>query len=178
MPIHLRAPQYRPGGPDGRGWNRLSLNAHIGTPADQCALQPRDYPTLYESRTGRARWGGFGPCTSGGACATCPIYAAPPATLHAFTDRVLVRLRKRPAPDGLVVQAPPDEPHIMNRPEDGWGSRSNVWTWDALARLAGWQIGRRHRDEHSDGFWLVAETEPRHGVYGHPATKEAPDAQS
>ncbi|MFF0277499.1 hypothetical protein [Streptomyces sp. NPDC004330] len=141
MPIHLPAPTYQPGGPDGQGWNRISLGSLAG---DECALRPRDYTHLRESHadTRRARYGGYGPCVADGRCETCPILQATPLTLSCLDDTVLVRIH----PDG--------HPYLMNRPEDGWASMAKRWTWQDLARLSGWTIGRTHRDEHSRGFWI------------------------
>jgi hypothetical protein len=141
MPIHLPAPAHRNGGPDGQGWNRMSLGTLAG---DECALRPRDYSHLVESQdTRRARYGGYGPCISDGKCDGCPILQAAPQRLSSLDDRVLVRVHPV---DG--------RPYLMSRPEDGWASLAKRWTWQDLARLDGWEIGRRHRDEHSDGFWI------------------------
>ncbi|MGW5456616.1 hypothetical protein [Nocardia sp. NPDC003979] len=52
MTIYLRPPEPNPGGPDGQGWNRLSLNAHTSVPAPQCALRPRTYAALCDIRRG------------------------------------------------------------------------------------------------------------------------------
>lgn len=143
MPIHLTAPAYQNGGPDGKGWTRLAINSMAVGVDDECALRPRDYSHLVESQdTRRARWGGYGPCISDGGCETCPIFKAAPRTLTALTDRVLVRIGQGGAP------------YLMNRPEDGWASVARRWTWQDLARLDGWTIGRTYRDKHSDGFWL------------------------
>lgn len=145
MPIHLQAPAHRNGGPDGQGWNRISLGSLAG---DECALRPRDYSHLRESHadTRRARYGGYGSCIADGRCDGCPIFQAAPLTLTALTDRVLVRI------------GPGGSPYLMNRPEDGWASVARRWAWQDLARLSGWTVGRRHRDEHSDGFWLERAT--------------------
>lgn len=142
MPIYLKAPGHKPTGPDGQGWNRFSLGSLAD---DECALQPLDYTHLRESRdTRRAGYGGYGSCVRGGDCENCPIFHAKPKHLDAFDDRVLVRIHPH---DGHL--------HLMNRPEDGWASMSQRWTWFELARLEGWEIGRAHQDEHGDGFWLI-----------------------
>ena len=144
MPIHLKVPAHRPGGPDGQGWNRISLGSLAG---DQCALRPRDYSHLRESQdTRRARYGGYGPCVSDGDCSNCPILNLAPRHLDSLDDRVLVRIHS----DGHL--------YLMNRPDDGWTSSAKRWTWQDLARLEGWEIGRRHHDEHGDGFWLERAT--------------------
>lgn len=144
MPIYLKAPTPATGGPDGRGWTRLSIAAMGGLAADECALRPRDYSHLRESQdTSRARYGGYGPCIGSGDCERCPILQSAPRHLDSLDDRVLVRVHPS---DG--------RPYLMNRPEDGWASLGLRWTWQDLARLDGWEIGRRHRDEHGDGFWL------------------------
>ncbi|MFJ6559958.1 hypothetical protein ACIQMV_08755 [Streptomyces sp. NPDC091412] len=150
MPIYLKAPAYRNGGPDGRGWTRMAINSMAVGVNDECALRPHDYSHLRESHadTRRARWGGYGSCISGGHCESCPIFKAVPLTLTALTDRVLVR------------SGPGGSPYLMNRPEDGWASVARRWTWRDLARLNGWTVGRRHQDEHSDGFWLERAEDP------------------
>ncbi|MYY79814.1 MULTISPECIES: hypothetical protein [unclassified Streptomyces] len=143
MPIHLPAPEPVLGGPDGKGWTRLSIASMGGLAGDECALRPRDYSHLIEAQdTRRARYGGYGPCIGDGNCHSCPIANAAPKTLRAFDDRVLARIGR----DG--------QPYLMNRPEDGWASLAQRWTWADLARIEGWTFGPRHRDEHSDGFWL------------------------
>jgi hypothetical protein len=144
MPIHLEAPKGHAHGPDGKGWNRLSMGGHMGAPLAQCALRPTSYAALRESQdTRQARWGGFGACVSDGQCDTCPVFQTAPKELRALDDRVLVRIHPH---DGRL--------YLMNRPEDGWASGALRWTWAEVARLNGWEIGRRHHDEHSDGFWL------------------------
>ncbi len=77
-----------------------------------------------------------------------------PLKMRAFTPRVLVRLHERRTDAGLNTHVT-RTPHLMNRPDDGWGSRSEPTTWERLARLAGWTVDRAHHDTHSDGFWLV-----------------------
>ena len=155
MPIYLEPPAYKPGGPDGQGWNRLSLNAHMDGGLAQCALRPRSYGKLFESQdTRHARWTGFGVCVGEGQCGTCPVLAAEPTELRSFTREVLVRISDRGAP------------YVMNKPEQGWSSLAQKWTWDDIARLRGWELGRRHNDEYGEGFWLHAVGEPVNGIYG------------
>lgn len=151
MPIYLQAPTHKPGGPDGQGWNRISLGSLAD---DQCAPLPTDYTHLRESQdTRRARYGGYGPCTRAGACEQCPILQAPPQHLDALTDRILVRIH----PHDTKL-------YLMNRPEDGWASGAYRWTWSELSRLEGWEIGRPYRDEHGDGFWLTRPADAREDV--------------
>lgn len=156
MSICLRAPKYKAGGPDGKGWNRLSLNAHMGMPLDQCALRPRSYPMLAEAwrDTRLARWGNYGRCTNGGDCNSCPLLTSPPRrSLNAFGDSVLVRVKLTRVGEMFTAEVV-TEPWVMNRPEGGWGSYGKPWTWEELMNIKGWRIGRPYRDEHSDGFWL------------------------
>lgn len=158
MTILLEAPRHRPGGPDGRGWNRLSLNAHVGGSADQCALRPRSAGTLRESwNTPIARWGGFGRCDGAGACGACPRLEAlehEPKWLPANTDRVLVRLREAEGDFGWLG-APAPTPYVVDDPEAGWASPRYRWSWENLVRLRGWNLGPRYNDAHGEGFWLV-----------------------
>lgn len=142
MPIFLRAPAHNPAGPDGQGWNRLSIWSPAG---DECALRPHSYAALIESQdTRHARYGGFGACIRQGQCDGCPIRTRPVRELHAFTDRVLARISPS---DG--------HPWLMNHPDKGWASFGYRWTWEDVARVPGWTIGDRHVDQHGDGFWLV-----------------------
>lgn len=147
MPIHLTPP--RPTRPyDGKGWNRLSLNGHIGTPLSQCALQPTSPATWMESLdTRRAQWGLFRPCVRNGACETCPVLAAPPIPIRVPEDRLLARLGH---PDGHV--------YVVGDPERGWASGAMRFTWTELSRLSGWDFGGLHADEHGEGFWLRRAT--------------------
>jgi hypothetical protein len=146
MPIFLRAPEYKPGGPDSKGWNRLSLGAHYGQPSGQCALLPRSYGTLFESGdTRRAQWGSFGPCTRNGDCNACPVLRAllhDPTSIDTVEDRVAVRVIENGTPIPLV--------YVMG----------NQWTWAELTRLRGWRLGRRFRDEEGEGFWLIKVPTP------------------
>ncbi|MEV4116171.1 hypothetical protein [Nonomuraea sp. NPDC049695] len=58
-----------------------------------------------------------------------------------------------------------DVPHVMDHAETGWASPSQRWSWTDIARLEKWRLGRPHRDEHSDGFWLHA-THATDSFYG------------
>ncbi|MFF4179677.1 hypothetical protein [Streptomyces sp. NPDC001750] len=162
MPIYLREPEAAPGGPDGKGWNRLSLSAHFGTGGGQCALRPRSWGALVEAQdTRRARWGGHGPCIRSGQCDDCPVLEA----LHTRctvipvnAPRVLVRIEPvftpglaftGPAGYRLWVTTGPDERDYRNR---------QPWTWDHAVRVPGWDLGPAHFDEHGDGFWLERTT--------------------
>ncbi|WP_406178056.1 hypothetical protein [Streptomyces canus] len=163
MPIYLRAPEAPAGGPDGKGWNRLSLNAHGGFLA-QCALRPRRWGALLESHdTRRAHWGGFGPCVNRGNCDECPVRTA----LHdrwtvvpVNAPRVLVRCEPVFAPGTLfggpdawrlwVTTGPDDQDYRERQPRP--------WTWEDAVRVRGWDLGRPHFDEHGEGFWLERTT--------------------
>lgn len=161
MPIYLRAPEAPAGGPDGKGWNRLSLNAHMGLP-NQCALRPRRWGALLESQdTRRAHWGGFGPCINRGNCDDCPMLEA----LHTRctvvpvnAPRVLVRVElvftpgtmfTGPAGYRLWVTTGPDDQDYRNR---------QPWSWEDVVRVRGWDLGRGYYDEHGEGFWLERTT--------------------
>ncbi|RLL70303.1 hypothetical protein [Streptomyces sp. Z26] len=144
MPIYLPAPAPRLGGPDGRGWTRLSIASMGGLGGDECALRPLDYTHWLESYadTRHARYGGYGACVRAGQCNECPILAAR-SHLDAFDSRVLVRVHPE---DG--------RPYLMSRPEDGWASGALRWSWERLARMEGWEPDGRHQDQHGGGFWL------------------------
>ncbi|MGW4007920.1 hypothetical protein [Streptomyces sp. NPDC004763] len=159
MPIYLRAPEAPAGGPDGKGWNRLSLNAHFGLPA-QCALRPRRWAALLESQdTRRARWGGFGPCINRGACGDCRLRAAlneHPTDVKVNAARVLVRIEPLyPAPTGMMPVGPDGwRLWVTTGPDDRDYRGQEPWTWEDAARVRGWDLGRSYADEHGEGFWL------------------------
>jgi hypothetical protein len=120
-----------------------------GLCSDECALRPLDYSHLLESQdTRRARYGGYGPCIADGACHACPIFQSASRTLTSLDDRVLVRVDR----DGI--------PYLMNRPDCGWASVARRCTWQDLARLTGWSVGRAHRDSFGEGFWLERAAAP------------------
>ncbi|WP_280454190.1 hypothetical protein [Nocardia brasiliensis] len=166
MPLYLPAPECDPRGPDGLGWNRISLGAHYGTPDAQCALRPRRYPALYDTRrdTRITRWGPYNRCIrprrwgqhDGPDCLTCPILTAPATTLDADADDVLVRVTTHLIGHGWVTQGE-DTPHLVNDPALGPTGPHTTWTWDDLVRLRGWRVGSAHHDHHGPGFWLHRE---------------------
>src|ERR1700761_7583079 len=122
MPIYLPRPRRDPRGPDGQGWNRIHFYP-VGY--DECALRPTDAATLMESSNSwRASYGLFGPCvTDDGDCPNCPLFqqvtGERPFTQLAFGDRVLFRISPRTG-----------QPMLMNKPEQGWGSKAEPWTRD------------------------------------------------
>lgn len=164
MPVFL--PEPSPTRPPG-GWNRLSLNAHMGIGA-QCALQPTSYASLLESHnTFRARWGGFGSCVKDSRwegrqpdCETCPVWKALLGGAEEMpfnAARVLVRIAQEyPDREDAPLTAPAvTRLWVTDRPEaEDYRAVGQEWTWGRLARLRGWELGRRHHDPISPGFWL------------------------
>ncbi|MFI1703006.1 hypothetical protein [Streptomyces griseoruber] len=163
MPIHLRAPEAPAGGPDGKGWNRLSLNSHGGFLA-QCALRPRRWGALLESQdTRRARWGGFGVCTNRGNCEDCPLRKAineQPTTVEVNAPRVLVRIEEIHAGEDAIFNAGPDgwRLWVTTGPDDRDYRSRLPWVWEEAARVHGWELGRPCVDEEGEGFWLERTT--------------------
>ncbi|WP_330435833.1 hypothetical protein OIC43_37115 [Streptomyces sp. NBC_00825] len=162
MPIYLREPEPVPGGPDGKGWNRLSLGAHFGTGGGQCALRPRSWGALVEAQdTRRARWGGHGPCIRRGQCDGCLVLEA----LHTRctvvsvnAPQVLVRIEPVFTP-GLMLTGPAGyRLWVTTGPEDRDYRTGQPWTWDDAVRVPGWDLGGMYYDEHGDGFWLKRTT--------------------
>ncbi|WP_051852849.1 hypothetical protein [Streptomyces aureocirculatus] len=159
MPIYLHEPtSERPR--DGKGYNRLSLNAHMGAGGAQCALRPTSYATLFESYdTRRARWGGFGSCPRAGACETCsllnhPLSASPrPVPFNAA--KVLVRIDTRYPDSSALSAAPTTRLWMTDDPDDAcYRDHGQIWNWFSLRHLKGWELGRTYRDEIGNGFWL------------------------
>ncbi|MGW2877031.1 hypothetical protein ACWDBP_12210 [Streptomyces sp. NPDC001233] len=169
MPIYLAEPApTRPA--DGKGFNRLSLNAHISAGGAQCALRPTSSPTLFESYdTRRARWGGFGPCIQHTPdCETCPVLTelgTSTAQITFNSPRVLVRIDTSVNPDAGFNATPVTTLWMTDQPEDPqYRSNGQKWTWRRILHVKGWELGRRHRDELGDGFWLhrTAHAAPLH----------------
>lgn len=156
MPIYLEPPRPDPKGPDGRGWNRLSLNSHIGAPdRGLCALLPKTWEGLWESRdTRRAKWNphAYERCRNGskGACQGCPVLQ------NAETPSRALRALEVAGPQVPVRIHPSDGTlWVMNRIDGGWAERGEKWIWQDIAALHGWRVGPRSTDEHSEWFWLV-----------------------
>lgn len=159
MPIYLPEPApTRPA--DGKGFNRLTLNAHIWAGGAQCALRPTSYPTLFESYdTRRARWGGFGPCIQHKPdCETCPVLTELDTSTEQITfnsPRVLVRIETSVTPGAMFNAAAVTTLWMTDQSEDpDYRSNGQEWTWRRILHLKGWELGRRHRDEIGEGFWL------------------------
>jgi hypothetical protein len=164
VPIFLSEPApHRPSG----GWNRLSLNAHMGVGA-QCALRPKSYASLLESyNTLRARWGGFDGCIQGPRwegrrpdCDTCPIWRALLDSTEQIpfnASRVLVRIAEEHSDrEGARFNAAPTTRlWVTDQPDaKDYQAAGEQCTWGRLARLRGWELGRRHHDPIGPGFWL------------------------
>ncbi len=111
----------------------------------QCRILPTSYETLYESLTGRHRWGGFVECNTGGDCGACERAKRGRFELQSFADRVLVRIDR----DGKLW--------LMNHPDRGWGSFAIPTMWGELSRIVGWSLGPRFSDAESEGFWLLRD---------------------
>ena len=140
MPIFLPPPSPSHRGPDGQGWNRLSL---FGLQSPQCALRPARQAAFWEAMdTRRARYGGYLACTGGGACDLCPRLRAHEVIWPWFGEQILVRVDET------------DTPWAMHRPERGWGEYGEPTTWSRLARLDHVEF-RRYRDEHGPGILLT-----------------------
>lgn len=138
MSIFLPAPAYDPKGPDGRGWNRISI---MGLCADECALRPTCESAFWEAQdTRRTRYGIYGPCTNSGNCKTCN-------RLHQeeqwpwFGSEILVRIDEKGAP------------WVMNRPDEGWGEYGRPTTWEYLSSLQSVTF-ERYRDKYGRGIMI------------------------
>ncbi|MFD3422625.1 hypothetical protein [Streptomyces decoyicus] len=158
--IFLPDPGYGPGGPDGQGWNRLSLNAHFDT-RHQCGLLPQNYVALWESMTGRQAWGGFARCRrlAPGRCGDCRVQQ-----LHLARDGfdwptgtplLLARVRPLPRTPGSMffdLAAGLSELELMSWVGEPTGVEAD---WRTVRNSAGLRLGRRFWDEDGEAFWLV-----------------------
>ncbi|MEU7323371.1 hypothetical protein ABZ682_22890 [Streptomyces griseoviridis] len=157
MPIYLPAPEAPANGPDGKGWNRLSLNAHGGF-LNQCALRPRRWGALLDSRdTRRASWGGFGRCINHGGCGDCPLRKAryeQCTVVPVNAPRVLVRIEPLFADDAMFGGVDGFRLWVTTGPADREYRNGQPWTWEDAVRVRGWNLGSAYVDDLGEGFWL------------------------
>lgn len=148
MPIFLDQPGYGSAGLDGH----------------QCGWQPTDFPTLFESMTGRQRWGGYERChrLAPGSCAQCPVEA-----------RVLAREGGLEWPPGIAVflarirPLPPTPGAMWADPAAGrstldlyaWPDERTTIpaTWQEIRRTPGVHIGWAWHDDNTQSFWLTRD---------------------
>lgn len=157
MPIFLPAPEAPAAGPDGKGWNRLSLNAHFGFPA-QCALRPRTWGGLIIAQdTRRAVWGNHGRCIRRGQCDGCPVRTAlydQCTVVPVNAARVLVRVEIVYAPGTRFTGPAGYRLWMTTGPDDRDYQHRTPWTWEDATRVRGWELGPFYCDELGEGFWL------------------------
>ncbi|MFD7618602.1 hypothetical protein [Streptomyces sp. NPDC059802] len=176
MPIYLDNPhEYSPRGPDGQGWNRLSLNAHFDTPA-HCGLRPIRFASLFEARTGRQHWGGFERCTGTKLasqhvpnaspntprvqCGACPVYqnAREHPTLPNWPGQsvlLLGRVRDWPRTPGMWIADPAagrSSVHLHTWQGQDTGVAVD---WPDLAVAADICMTWQFQDQDGDAFWIV-----------------------
>lgn len=146
--IYLKAPRHKANGPDGQGWNRMAITFE---PQDQCALRPSTKEAFLESLRGSsfATYGHYGACIKRGQCEACPLFRKAPLEMSAFDSRVMVRIDETGAP------------HLMNKPSQGWASRSINTTWERISRTKLFSAPVIGRDEHSEFIWIQIYPEPR-----------------
>ncbi|MBQ0888556.1 hypothetical protein KBZ94_27160 [Streptomyces sp. RM72] len=176
VPTYLDNPhEYEPSGPDGQGWNRLSLNAHFDTPA-HCGLRPIRFASLFEARTGRQRWGGYERCmgaklvsrpvpdvspdTPRIRCGTCPVYQNarehPPVPNWPEQSVLLLgRVRDWPRTPGMWIADPAagrSSVHLHTWQGQDTGVAVD---WPDLAVAAEIRMTWQFHDQDGDAFWIV-----------------------
>ncbi|MFH0246184.1 hypothetical protein ACGRHY_28050 [Streptomyces sp. HK10] len=186
MPVFLAQPSYGPGGPDGQGWNRLSLCAHFDE-RHQCGLLPTTYATLYESMTGRQGWGDFERCPklAPGHCPACPVQRGhlehQGIAWPSGTPLLLVRVCPLP-PTPEAMFADPMAGRSMLHLHSWQGDAVDVEAdWQTVRNTPGIRLGRAFWDRQGQAFWLVRnnpaaksatvrsrryKTHVRHALYG------------
>ncbi|RSN14843.1 hypothetical protein DMH25_07870 [Streptomyces sp. WAC 01325] len=160
MPLFLEQPTY-PRGPDGRGWNRLSLNAHFDR-RHQCGLQPTRFAALYEALTGRQHWGGFGRCFVGhpGSCGSCPVQLRRLAREGGInwpdeTPLLLARVRPWPLTPGALFADPASGRSSLELSPWRGGQPVLDADWVEILNTPGLLISWCWQDEQGEAFWLV-----------------------
>jgi len=161
MPTFLEQPSYGPQGPDGQGWNRLSLNAHFDR-LHQCGWQPGRFAALFEALTGRQQWGGFGRCFVGhpGSCGTCPVQLRRLAREGgiAWPDKMpllLARVRPSPpTPGALFADPAAGRSSLELSPWRGWLPVLKA-EWVEILNTPDHTMSWCWQDEQGEAFWLV-----------------------
>lgn len=139
MPIYLKAPEHKPSGVDGLGWNRIAIH---GMCNDECALRPKTLTAFFDALdTRKAAYGMYGPCFNNGNCGSCKI-ANSSNDWRFFTDEILVRADKN------------GTPWIMNKPDKGWEEFGKPATWEYILTINGANFSR-HKDVYSDGVMMT-----------------------
>ncbi|MFJ4680585.1 hypothetical protein [Kitasatospora sp. NPDC088783] len=162
MTVFLPQPSYGSSGPDGRGWNRLNLGAHFEV-RHQCGLLPVRFTTLWESMTGRQRWGGYERCTDPvpGDCTGCPVQRR---HLEPFADAwpaghpaLLARIRPLPPTPGATFADPAAGRSTVDL--TSWLGRNTVANtgWVSLRNTPGLRVGWSWRDEEGEAFWTARD---------------------
>lgn len=154
MTIYLRAPDRDPGGPDGRGWNRLRIESFW---LDECALKPHTWQGLLVAQTDTrfARYGNCGPCGLQGNCGDCPFYR------RFRTEKLTIPDLSGGAGRILAILPPPAQRHdvrvrLTAGPGQDWeNSPGPLLDWYELPRLSAGLVDRPWSGEDSEGFWLI-----------------------
>lgn len=187
MPIFLEQPSYGPAGPDGQGWNRLSLNAHFDT-RHQCGWQPTNFPTLFESMTGRQGWGSYERChkLAPGGCKQCPVQRRVLEKEGGLawpedTPLLLARVRPWPHTPGAMFADPAAGRSDVELQAWPLGQAAITTTWLAVRNTSGLRLSWFWRDDDGEAFWIVRNnpsaeaavvrtrqvgTHTRHALYG------------
>ncbi|WP_331732623.1 hypothetical protein [Streptomyces sp. NBC_00989] len=191
MPTFLEQPSYGPRGPDGQGWNRLSLNAQNDR-LHQCGWQPRRFAALFEALTGRQQWGGFGRCFVGhpGSCGTCPVQLRRLAreggiAWPARTPLLLARVRPSPPTTGALFADPAAGRSSLELSPWRGGPTVLKAEWAEILNTPDHTMSWCWQDERGEAFWLVRNhlaadaavvvsrklgAGMRHELYGGPGT--------
>ncbi|MGW2612915.1 hypothetical protein ACWC4A_53015 [Streptomyces mirabilis] len=161
MPTFLEQPSYGPRGPDGQGWNRLSLNAHFDA-RHQCGWQPTHFATLFEATTGHQRWGDFDRCfvSHPGSCTTCPVQVRRLAyqggiDWPAGMPLLLARVRPLPPTPGAFFADPASGRSSLELSAWRGGPPVLEAGWVEVLNTRGRRMSWCWQDEQGEAFWLV-----------------------
>lgn len=123
-----------PRGPDGKGWNRLSINP-MG-PIDRCSLKPLSRQAALDTARGMAQYGNpiaYGRCEGSRGCSTCA---------HAN--------RERDDWSGTWLIREDDKGHVwlLGNREKGWAARGYSYaSWESLMNTTWLPKLKRLKDE-------------------------------
>ncbi|MGF6440298.1 hypothetical protein [Paraburkholderia youngii] len=133
-----------PRGPDGKGWNRLSINPM--RPFDRCSLKPLSRQAALDTARGMAQFGNkiaYDRCVGAGDCSSCA---------HANRDRDDWKST------WLIRESERGHVWLLGNQEKGWSAYGYCYaSWEALMNTT-WLPKLERRHDETGIYWIEAES--------------------
>ena len=133
-----------PRGPDGQGWNRLSINP-MG-PIDRCALKPQSRQAALDTARGMAQFGNkiaYGRCEGDRDCTSCA---------HANRERDDWN------PAWLIREDEKGHVWLLGNQENGWAAFGYCYaSWEVLMNKT-WLPKLERRQDATGFYWVEAQS--------------------